>query len=116
MLHPVRCPRALPQSRRPFLLIALPPLVARHPTHAVTRTHLTETPVTAFHLVHKLHPLFNCFGFLPCHRLATVKDVAGLFCKGCCRIAPRLVPSFRVRDAANGDSPTPPPACSGSGL
>src|ERR1039457_891817 len=106
MPNSVRCARARPQTRESFFFKTLQPFVSSHPTHFIARTKGGETPTFTFVLRNEHHSLFQGFTFLPGHNRRTVSDVAGLFCKGCCRFAQQPVPAIQAYRA--GDKPSPP--------
>src|ERR1041385_679842 len=102
MPNSVRRARPLPQTGRSFLFKTLQPFITRHSTHLIARTKGRKTSPSTFVLRDEHHPLFQGLLFFPWHSRQTVSDVAGLFCKGCCRFAPRprpwrvSVPNFRT--------------------
>src|ERR1019366_1814521 len=94
MPNSVRCARALPQTWQSFFFKTVQPFVSSHSTHFIARTKGGETPPFTFVLRNEHHPLFQGLVFLPGHNRRTVSDVAGLFCKGCCRFAHRPRPGL----------------------
>src|ERR1019366_4139757 len=109
MPNSVRCARALPQTWQSFFFKTLQPFVSSHSTHFIARTKSGETHTCTFVLRNEHHPLFQGFIFLPGHNRRTVSDVAGLFCKGCCRFAQRPRPRISATlDDSAGTRPFPP--------
>src|ERR1039458_10065181 len=110
MPNSVRCARALPQTRDSFFFKTVQPFVSSHPTRFIARTKGGETPTFTFVLRNEHHSLFQGFTFLPGHNRRTVSDVAGLFCKGCCRFAQRPHPRLLAAQSSGSrgrDRPRP---------
>src|ERR1019366_1815962 len=106
MPNSVRCARALPQTWQSFFFKTVQPFVSSHSTHFIARTKGGETPPCTFVLRNEHHPLFQGLVFLPGHNRRTVSEVAGLFCKGCCRFEhrprPRLLAARRLGSGGRG--------------